>query len=160
MLRARLLLLLFAVLPACNSPQWHAEVYANATFQDVYDIAYYTIRDTFEVERADPEVGLIESRWNYDAFAPSTRMPARERVIAEVESVDDGVQLKVRVQRQQRDPRIGYLGYDDENPDDWSEAADDVERAAVVFQKIRSTLRAAGPSSAFLSRPLLLEDAP
>ena len=135
----------------CHRAMWHSEVYSHATFSDVFDIAYFTIDEDFEVERSDPDLGLIEGAWAYDAFVPQTRMPARERVVAEVVAVDEGVQLKVRMQRQTRDNRVGYNAYDDDDMEDWADTSDNFERAAIVFQKIRSSLVESGPSASFLS---------
>lgn len=140
---------LFAPTPGCNSAEWHAEVYDHLTYQDVFQLAYYQIGSDYPIALADPEEGLIESHWTYDTFAPVTRLPARERVVAEVRPVDDGVELKVRVNRQARDERVGYSAYDEE-ADDWEDIDDDVERAAVVFQKIRTSLVRGRPSDEFL----------
>ena len=154
MVRRLALLALLLASVGCHSAKWHSEIYDHAAYADVFSITYLTIDEDFEVERSDSDLGVIEGAWSYDAFVPQTRMPARERVLAEVLAVDEGVQLKVRMQRQTRDQRRGYNAYDDGNSDDWTDAEDNFDGAAIVFQKIRLSLVEVGPSEELRTRSL------
>lgn len=140
---------LLAVSSGCHGPEWHAEIYDHLTYGDVYEITFLRIGSDYTIASADYDEGVIESHWSYDTFAPVTRLPARERVVAEVTAVEEGVELKVRVHRQARDERVGYQMYD-EDAEDWEDIDDDVERAAVIFQKIRASLVRGRPSDEFL----------
>lgn len=147
--------LLTVATTSCHGPEWHAEIYDHLTYEDVYEITFLRIGTDYTIATHDHSAGLIESHWSYDTFAPVTRLPARERVVAEVTAVDEGVELRVRVHRQARDERVGYQMYD-EDADDWEDIADDVERAAVIFQKIRTSLVKGRPSDEFLGGGMLV----
>ncbi len=134
-----------------NSPQWHADVFDNATFDDVFDVTASQIDKDYDIATADRSGGRIESGWDYSSTAPVTRLLQRERVIAELEAVDAGIQVMLRVQTQVKE-RTGLLAPDDESDEGWDDSRDDVDRAAVIFQRIESVLVKMRPSEDFEKR--------
>lgn len=132
--------------------EWHAEVFPNVAFDDVFDVAYLQIDRDYDVQRTDRPTGSIESAWDFDSVSPVTRHLQRERVLAEVEAVEDGIELRLRVQTQVKE-RTGLLAPDDISDEGWTDARDDVQRAAVLFQRIHSTLVRGRPSPDFHDRP-------
>ena len=134
-----------------NSPQWHADVFDNATFDDVFDVAAAQIDKDYDIAEADRQGGHIESAWDYNSTSPVERLLQRERVIAELDAVDDGIEVKLRVETQVKE-RTGLLAPDDQSDEDWDGSRDDVDRAAVIFQRIESVLVKLRPSEDFERR--------
>ncbi len=134
-----------------GAPQWHADVFDNATFDDVFDVTAAQIDKDYDIATADRSTGRIESGWDYASTAPVTRLLQRERVVAELTAVDEGIQVMLRVQTQVKE-RTGLLAPDDQTDEDWEDSRDDVDRAAVIFQRIESVLVKLRPSEDFERR--------
>ncbi len=135
----------------------YGDVYQNVVFSDVFDITVTQIDRDYEIWKADAEEGVIESAWDFDSVSPGSRLLRREKVIARVAPVEDGIELVVRVRTQVRE-RTGLLAPDDQSDVGWSDAEDDDERAAVVFQRIRSALVRGRPSEEFEERKPIFEE--
>jgi hypothetical protein len=132
---------------------WMANTYTNASYDDVYQIAFYQIDRDYDIALAsNPSKGLIETEWDTNTMHEATRTMQRERVIVEVEATDEGITLKLRVQRQIRE-RTGLLAPDDSSDDGWSYTLDDFERARVLFGRIQALLQRGDPSPEFYDRP-------
>lgn len=162
-LQRALLILLAAVAPGCNllpgGAEWQAEIYPAATFDDVFDVAAAQIDKEYEIALADRDKGRIETSWDYDSVSPITRYLQRERVVAEVAAVDEGVELKLRVQTQVRE-NSGILAPDALPEDEWGEGRDDRERAEVIFSRIHTVFFKGRPSEQFYRRPMDPTEAP
>ncbi|MFH0947118.1 MAG: hypothetical protein V2A76_18175 [Planctomycetota bacterium] len=129
--------------------EWQAEIYTDIRFDDVFDTALAQIRKEFKEAKGDRGTGEIESAWDFDSVSPVTRYLRRERALAEVTALEEGVELKVRVQTEVRE-RTGLLAADDHSSNvGWAEDRDDFERSQVLFQRIRSILNPGGPSEEF-----------
>lgn len=164
---ASALLALVTVAPGCcllgeisdwGCASWMANVYPNASYDDVFMIAFNQIDRDYDMSAAsNPSMGIIETEWDSGSLSDSTRLMQRERVLVEIDAAEDGITLKLRVQRQVRE-RTGLLAADDESDDDWSYTTDDFDRARVLFGRIQALLDRGGPSPEFYDRPPLRLD--
>lgn len=137
---------------------WMANVYPNASYDDVYQIAFNQVdRDYVIAATSNRNQGLIETEWDSGSLSDSTRLMQRERVIVQIDAADEGITLKLRVQCQVRE-RTGLLAADDEGEEDWSYTLDDFDRARVLFGRIQALLDRGGPSPEFHERPPLRLD--
>lgn len=133
---------------------WIANTYTNASYDDVYQIAFHQVDRDYDISpNSDPSKGLIETEWDANSVSEVTRLMQRERVIVEIDAAEEGITLKLRVQRQSRE-RTGLLAPDDESNEDWSYMLDDFDRARVIFGRIQALLDQGGPSEEFYQRPL------
>jgi hypothetical protein len=139
--------------------QWIANKYENASYDDVFEIAYRQIDRDYQIASTSNHAeGRIETEWDTNSMSDVTRLLQRERVVAMVEPEDDGIVLKIRVQRQVRE-HTGLLTPVDEGDDDWSYVHDDFERAQVMFGRIQALLSKSGPSEEFYQRkPFTFEE--
>lgn len=145
---------LFALDALTDRTHWQAAIYTDYRFEDVFMIARAKIEeDDFRIANSDIKTGDIESDWDFDSVSPLTRYSRRERVVAKVTALEEGVELKLRVETQVRE-RSGLLGPDDRSNVGWAQAQDDVQRSELVFQKIHSALSPGRPSSEFYERPV------
>lgn len=136
---------------------WIANTYTNASYDDVYQIAFHQIDRDYDISlNSDPAKGLIETEWDANSVNEVTRLMQRERVLAEIDATPDGITLRLRVQRQTRE-RTGLLAADDSGDDDWSYILDDFDRARVLFGRIQALLDRGGPSDEFYQRPLRVD---
>lgn len=134
--------------------QWIGNQYTNASFDDVYQIAFHQVDRDYDIAKtSDPNKGLIETEWDHGSIAEASRLMQRERVIVQVEAEADAITLKLRVQRQVRE-RTGLLAPDDKSDEDWSYSTDDFDRARVVFGRIQALLDRGGPSEDFHRKPI------
>lgn len=162
-MRAAALISLVALLPAALSAcctfgigctQWVQNNYSNASFDDVYTIAYNQIDRLYEMASgSDPSQGHIESAWDYDSLSMHSYLVQRERIVADVIPSDEGILFRLRVQCQTKE-RTGLLAPDSDTDEDWSDTLDDLDRARVVFQHIDGLLVKQGPSPGFYERPV------
>ncbi len=158
MLRSLVLLILAGIsFPGCimlaasaltDKAEWNAEVYTNIRFDDVFDTTLSQFRKEFEEATGDRTTGKIESAWDFDSVSPLTRYLRRERALAEVTALEEGIELKVRIQTEVRE-RSGLLAPDDRSNVGWAEDRDDFDRSQILFQRIRSILNPGGPSEGF-----------
>jgi len=132
--------------------EWQAEIYDSVRFEDVFDTAAYQIQKEFHEVVANRDTGAIESAWDFDSVSPVTRYLRRERAVAEVTALEEGVELKLRIQTEVRE-RNGLLAPDDRSNVGWAEDRDNVSRSQILFQRIRISLNPGGPSNEFYLRP-------
>ncbi len=137
--------------------QWHATVFPSVSYDDVFDISVLQLDRDYAIRSANRGDGSIETSWDYDSVSEFSRMLQREQVVCEVDSVDDGVLLKLRVRTQVKE-RTGLLAPDDVSDEGWEEARDNVDRATVLFQRIHSSLVKGRPSDDFYERPPLFDE--
>ena len=132
--------------------EWQAEIYDNIRFEDVFDTAVSQIQKEFDEVDADRGTGEIASAWDFDSVSPVTRYLRRERALAEVTALEEGIELRLRIQTEVRE-RTGMLAADDRSNVGWAEDRDNVPRSEILFQRIRSILNPGGPSEEFYVRP-------
>ena len=140
-----------------GSAAWHADTYEHVSVDDVFAITVVQLDRDYAIESASLAEKTVRTDWNYDSISPGTRYLQRERVVAEFEPVEAGVDLRLRVETQVKE-RTGLLGEDDRNPDGWTPGRDDSERAAILAQRIRSVLVKGRPSDEFYERGPLFPD--
>lgn len=144
---------LFALDALTNRTVWQAAIYPDVTYADAFDTALIQIEGELPIRTADRGTGEIESEWDFDSVSPLTRYMRRERVVAQVTALEEGIEVRLRVEAEVRE-RTGLLGPDDRTDVGWSEDMDDVERSERVFQRIHAILQPGRPSEDFYSRPI------
>jgi len=156
-------LLFVTTLTGCGllpgSASWQEDNYEHVSVDDVFAITVVQLDRDYAIYSADLSGRRVETDWNYDSISPGTRYLQRERVVAEFEAVERGVDLRLRVETEVKE-RTGLLGADDRNPEGWTPGRDDSERAAIIAQRIRSVLVKGRPSDEFYERGPLFPDDP
>lgn len=141
-----------------GSEVWDEQSFEHVSLDDVFAVSVVQLDRDYAIKSASRSERRIETDWDYDSISPGTRYLQRERVIAEIDPSDDGIALRLRVHTQVKE-RTGLLGEDDRNSDGWTDGRDDVERSAVLLQRIRSILVPGRPSDDFYERTPLFPGA-
>jgi len=141
-----------------GSADWEMATFEDVSFDDVFAITVVQLDRDYAIRLADRSERRVETDWDYDSVSPGTRYLQRERVLAEIDPLEEGVGLRLRVETEVKE-RSGLLGLDDRTAEGWSAGRDDAERAAYLMQRIRSVLVPGRPSEEFYERrPLLPGD--
>lgn len=131
-----------------DAARWEEEEFRGVSAADVLAVCVLQLDRDYAIARSDLTEGVVETDWEPDAVAPRSRRLRRERVVARVEPTDGGARLRLRVETQVR-PYTGILDPDLTPREDWEDAPDDVRRAQILMQRVRSALRRPGASTRF-----------
>jgi hypothetical protein len=131
-----------------TSAAWHEDTFTGVTFDDVFVITQAQLDRDYQIATSDRNTGMIETDWDYGSLSPLNRYLQRERVMVEMEALDEGIELRLRVKRQVKE-RQGLLHEEETDEEGWTDGRDDVERAAVLFERIRSSFAPLRPSEDF-----------
>jgi hypothetical protein len=136
-----------------TSAAWQEGTFEEVTFDDVFVITEAQLDRDYEIASSDRNEGTIETGWDYGSLSPLNRYLQRERVIVEMEALEEGIELRLRVKRQVKE-RQGLLHEEETEEEGWTDGRDDIERAAVLFERIRSSFAPLRPSDAFYRKSM------
>ncbi|MFG0318091.1 MAG: hypothetical protein ACF8XB_12515 [Planctomycetota bacterium JB042] len=142
-----------------GSGDWEEATFENVSVDDVFAITVVQLDREYAIKSANRALGRVETDWDYDSVSPGTRFLQRERVIAEIDPQDEGIDFRLCVETQVKE-RSGLLGLDDRSDEGWADGRGDPERAAYLTQRIRSILVPGRPSEEFYERRPLFADDP
>ncbi len=144
----RLLLLVLPLLLLCGSCASSKERWAEASYQKIsYQNLYAIVQTTIDAEGyparvRDVQKGRIESDWVYGNSNAIVRGPARRKVFAHIEPLDNevpGYRVRLRV-AEEVIPRGGLLAMNPRETDDWESFEDNFDTAEYLMAKIAALL--------------------
>jgi hypothetical protein len=120
-----------------DDPQWQTLTWEGLARSDVLRIAATEVGRHYSIVRNDGLEGVLETDWNYGLYSATTRQDIRERVFAEVEGTEEGVVLRIRVQREVNEELGRHL---DPERAQWIATEDNTAVAEQLIQRVSYVL--------------------
>jgi len=144
-LRAVLLVLLPALLAggcASSKELWAEATYRNLSYSSLYGVVLTTIdAEGYPVRMRDPQRGSVETEWVYGMSNAVVRGPARRKVFATIEPLDDGTGYLVRMRvAEEVIPKGGILNMNPRESEDWESYKDNFDIAEYLMAKVAALL--------------------
>ena len=146
-------LFVLALLPGCklarflgiggDDPQWQTETFDHLHRRDVLQLARREIGREYQIVSLDAFAGELTTDWKDGLYSEMTRQDLRQRVLVEVERLEDGVvEMRLRVQCEVNDEPGRHL---DPSQAEWTPYDDDVTKAKVLMRQIKHVAESARP---------------